>query len=442
MEYETGISGGGQPVSTTQPSLALNPLIRINSSNYYNLGEVTFFGGNFAPSGWAEANGQLLPINQNESLFSLLGTTYGGDGRTTFALPDLRGRTAIGDGTGSGLTTRHLGDRVGDNNVTVTTSNLASHDHLLHPGNSTNPTGGNAPYNNMQASLGLNYVVAMNGIYPYSGGSGNFSDEPTMGFIDLFASHDYGTPNNYASADGQLLTIAQNTALFSLFGTTYGGDGRTTFALPDLRGRSAIGVGSGPGLTPQALGQIGGVESVTMTEANLPTHSHTLGSGANSTEPTGDGQSLTNMQPTIGLRYLVATQGVFPGGDPDMPMLGEIGLFGGNFVPGGWAAAEGQLLSISQNSALFSLFGTMYGGDGRTTFALPDLSGLLLIGDGAGPGLDTWMLGEEGGLESQILSIENMPAHLHTYVPIPAAAWLFGSGLLGLIGLRRLKKQA
>src|SRR6202451_4167465 len=88
------------------------------------LGEIRMFGFNFAPQGWAPCNGQLLPINQNEVLFSLLGTTYGGDGTTTFALPDLDGRVPIGMGQGIGLTPRTIGEQDGSETVTLTVAEL------------------------------------------------------------------------------------------------------------------------------------------------------------------------------------------------------------------------------------------------------------------------------------------------------------------------------
>lgn len=157
-------------------------------------------------------------------------------------------------------------------------------------------------------------------------------------------------PRGWANADGQLLPINQNQALFSLYGTTYGGDGRTTFALPDLRGRAPIHFGTGPGLTTRALGSRSGTETNTMTEAQMPSHTHTGGiqttdTAANSrnaksdafgfddqntyvdgTNPSanfmrnvtvliqnkGGGQAQNNMQPYLALRYCVALQGVFP----------------------------------------------------------------------------------------------------------------------------------
>jgi len=93
------------------------------------LGEIRGFGGNFAPSNWAYCNGQLLPIGQNQALFSILGTTYGGDGRTNFALPDLRGRAPISTGTGPGLMTRKLGSRSGSETNTLNVLQLPGHNH-------------------------------------------------------------------------------------------------------------------------------------------------------------------------------------------------------------------------------------------------------------------------------------------------------------------------
>ncbi len=96
------------------------------------------------------------------------------------------------------------------------------------------------------------------------------------------------------------------------------------------------------------------------------------------------------------------------------PFIGEIIMFGGNFAPRSWAFCNGQLLAISQNTALFSILGTTYGGDGRTTFALPDLRGRSAIHAGRGPGLSTMKLGQRGGAESVTLNLLNLPNHSHT----------------------------
>jgi len=96
------------------------------------------------------------------------------------------------------------------------------------------------------------------------------------------------------------------------------------------------------------------------------------------------------------------------------PTLAEIRMFGGNFAPRGWALCDGQLLSINSNPALFSLLGTIYGGDGRTTFALPDLRGRVPIHPGTGPGLSTHPQGQKSGSEYNILNVTQMPQHNHT----------------------------
>lgn len=96
------------------------------------------------------------------------------------------------------------------------------------------------------------------------------------------------------------------------------------------------------------------------------------------------------------------------------PFIAQIMMFGGNFAPRGWAFCDGQLLAISQNTALFSLIGTTYGGDGRTTFGLPDLRGRLALHPGNGPGLSSIKWGQKGGVETHTLTINEMPNHNHS----------------------------
>ena len=102
--------------------------------------------------------------------------------------------------------------------------------------------------------------------------------------------------------------------------------------------------------------------------------------------------------------------------------IGQIQTFGFNFAPRGWALCNGQLMSISQNSALFSLLGTTYGGDGRTTFGLPDLRGRAFVGVGRGPGLDDIRWGQNSGVNVRTISVQQMPAHKHTISVNSAAA--------------------
>jgi microcystin-dependent protein len=175
------------------------------------VGEVKAFGFNFAPRNYMFAAGQLLPIAQYTALFSILGTTYGGNGQTNFALPDLRGRVPIGNGSGAGLTPRDLGEVYGEENVTLITTEMAAHTHPVttqnNPGSDTNytnvpanglfvsrylfhtgsngngwvkplanptslhpisvtPTGGSLPHNNIQPLLVVNWCIAVQGIFP------------------------------------------------------------------------------------------------------------------------------------------------------------------------------------------------------------------------------------------------------------------------------------
>ena len=131
-------------------------------------------------------------------------------------------------------------------------------------------SGGSQAQNNMQPWIAVNYIIALVGIYP----SRSSIADPTIAEISMFAGN--FAPRNWAFCDGQLLSVASNSALFSLVGTIYGGDGRTTFALPNMRGRTAIHAGNGPGLTPRTIGQIGGSETNTMTINQLPSHTHTI----------------------------------------------------------------------------------------------------------------------------------------------------------------------
>ena len=171
------------------------------------LATILIFGGNFAPGNWMFCAGQLLQISQYDALFSLIGTTYGGDGQTTFALPNLQGRTPVGTGAGGGLSPVALGQAAGTENITLTQGQMPAHSHIVTPkvgtsssnadnsknpanvlatppsplygpvssGSGTflggasiplNPQGGNAPLSVLQPYLAINYVICVEGIYP------------------------------------------------------------------------------------------------------------------------------------------------------------------------------------------------------------------------------------------------------------------------------------
>lgn len=165
------------------------------------IGQISLVAFNYAPQGWAKCEGQLLPIAQNQALFALLGTTYGGDGMTTFALPDLRGRVPMGDGNGPGLTPRVLGEKSGSETNTLTIAQMPMHNHTVNAstvdGDQNLPTGsipantkaldkeytstaanttmspsmigvagGSQPVNNVQPYTTLTYIIALQGVWP------------------------------------------------------------------------------------------------------------------------------------------------------------------------------------------------------------------------------------------------------------------------------------
>ncbi|HEX5732896.1 MAG TPA: tail fiber protein [Blastocatellia bacterium] len=161
------------------------------------LGMIAIYGFNFAPRGWAMCNGQILPIAQNTALFSLLGTTYGGNGQTTFALPNLQSRWPLHFGQGPGLSSYDLGQAAGSETETLTINNLPAHNHMVEaseqdgtsgkPGNGflaqgnqytgasdgtlmnpamIKPTGGSQPFSIIQPYLALNFCIALEGIFP------------------------------------------------------------------------------------------------------------------------------------------------------------------------------------------------------------------------------------------------------------------------------------
>ncbi len=170
------------------------------------VGEIRMFAGNFAPRGWAFCDGQLLPVSQNTALFSLIGTTYGGDGRTTTALPNMQGRAPMHPGRGPGLTSRRLGEKVGAETVTLSEAQIPSHTHTARADSSSaaagaptntsalartgggldayrtdttvnvdmasatlSTTGGSQAHTNLQPFLAISFIIALVGLYPSRG---------------------------------------------------------------------------------------------------------------------------------------------------------------------------------------------------------------------------------------------------------------------------------
>ena len=376
--------------SDLQPYLVLNQVV-VESGTFPTggadgdtIGVIYQFAGSAtlagSLSGAALAQGQSVTSASNLALSAVLGTRYGGNA-TAFQLPNLSGRLAVSIGTGSGLTE---GTAVGSSTVTLTVAQMPT---------SSGPA--STGFENRQPSLPIQYIVCTTGNLP----SATDATFPFLGQIMPCAGNTI--PPGWAACAGTLLTISSNAALFSILSTTYGGNGTSNFALPNLIGRVPVGFSA-----TRPIGTAFGQTSTALTAAQIPVAAAVPG-------VTGQGAAVTNDQPSLSVEYLVATQGFFPSSgssfDTDLPFLGEVVAFAGNFVPAGYALANGQTLPITGNAALFAVLGTTYGGNGTTTFALPNLTGRAVMGAGTLNGT-TFTVGQTGGVDSFTLTGGNLPA--------------------------------
>ena len=344
------------------------------------IGTIKLVAYDFTPRGYLECDGTTLDIESHKGLYSIIGTTYGGNGETSFKLPDLAGRAPVHQGDAN-----KLGDHGGSASVTLTNDTLAQHVHpilateavadktdptgnMLATGSSrgtkayvplgTNSkvnmvehamseTGGGEAHNNMQPYLALRFVIAKEGTLPFR--NNGLIDDAVVDYVgDVRMMAINFAPRNWAECNGQLMDISSNQSLFSLLGTTFGGDGRKTFGLPDLRGRVPINVGTHDS-HDYVRGQKGGEESVSLTVQEIPSHFHQLdlaqtdattenpggnmlaanapvfSSGntnaemAASTvgEPAGAGAAHDNMMPFMPITFCVCTNGLFPSRDSE-----------------------------------------------------------------------------------------------------------------------------
>jgi microcystin-dependent protein len=303
-----GIYGKGYAHENRIPYLVVNYIIAMSGvypsgesdpSPPY-LSELRIFAFNFSPRGWARCDGQLLPVNLNQELFALLGTTYGGNGTTSFALPDLRKRVPmhVGPDMSRGATG-------GEDQHQLTLHEIPMHTHQAvassdssdtpHPENnfwaSNNqytpygmsadkpmatvalaPAGDNSPHNNLAPYMEMNICIALQGNDPAAGEDPG--DGSLLGEIRMFAGN--VVPAIYTSCDGQAVQTSVYTSLFAIIGDIYGGDpGEGTFNLPDLRQRAALSAGKGDGMnTDYEVGDQGGAATVTLTEHETPGHTH------------------------------------------------------------------------------------------------------------------------------------------------------------------------
>jgi microcystin-dependent protein len=209
-------AAGGNPIGmVSRGGLAMTYMIAAEAGagppgTYPMIGAIGLFAAIWVPAGWLAADGSPFAISQNVALFETIGSAFGGNGATFFELPDLKGRAAMGAGAGPGLAPVAVGQLV---------DNSAS---------------------DMVAALGINYVINTSGTAPPPSGNGGFPQETAMlGEVIAFAGPT--APAGWALCDGSLLAVQANQPLFELIGTTYGGDGQESFALPDLRGRMLTG---------------------------------------------------------------------------------------------------------------------------------------------------------------------------------------------------------
>lgn len=425
------------------------------------VGEIRMFAVPPGGGGWLPCDGRSLPIqNPYLPLYSLILTTYGGDGKTFFKLPDLRGRAVIGCGPNA---SNALGTQGGTEMVALAATQLPGHTHQVRFSGSTgsaptpkgslpaasvpvlgeevllygvpeknsatttldpdtvDSTGSGAAHSNLQPSLVIYYYIAYLGFYPSrpteedqgEGGEDLLSPEataslgrkvrkPTSSAVDaytgevrVFAGRQSSIPDGWALCNGAELKIANATQLFSLIGTVFGGDGVSAFCVPDLRGRVAVGLGNGPGLTPRpTIGETFGAMSVQLTAAQMPAHTHAfnvLTAPATLAAPTlgamyaashdyllYQGPSTSpvvkvafapgavtnseresglhdNMMPSLAINYMICVQGLYPAQD-EQPWVNAVVPASGPPVPpgddDGTVAAESTLQVTLHGNAL------------------------------------------------------------------------------------------
>jgi len=303
------------------------------------LGEMRPFAGNYAPEGWHFCDGALLPITGNSALFELIGTTYGGDGVTTFALPDLRGRAAMGMG-------------------------------IL-------PTPSPVTYN-----LGDNSISA---------------GTPTTLAFDQLAYHAHN-PENFNPG-----TVTQPVLTASIQASPTPG----TTSTPS----SSVAIARTPKGTAADMYVPGQVEpSIAVGGFSATVTGDAMGTGTLTLSSTGGSTPVDLRSPFFVMNYIIALQGIPPGGLSNQ-FMGEVRIMSYKTTPNGWAECDGSILPIAGNSILFALLKNRYGGDGQTTFALPNLQGRIPLSctkDSTSP-----VFGARGGSPSVVLQPENLPTHSH-----------------------------
>jgi microcystin-dependent protein len=238
------------------------------------IGQIILFAGTFAPRGWLSCEGQLLPIAQNQALFSLLGTTYGGNGQVTFALPDLRSRVPVGMGQGPGLSNIAQGEKAGTPTVTLLPTQMPAHQHLVDP-------------KGLQASLNATASGTVTGTGAFPATSVPVTGDVAIPVNTLGAL----ATNRNNPSQGVLATTATSIYSASTPNGTYSGA-----AVPVTNGKANI---------PATNVPVSGSVSVPI-QASAPV------TGNATTTIAGGSQPHDNMQPYLGMMYIIATEGIYP----------------------------------------------------------------------------------------------------------------------------------
>ncbi len=416
-------AGAGAPIDNRAPGVALN--FAVSRFGVFGTGVSVRMFAFPLPEDWDACDGRALARSENEFLFLQLGTTYGGDGVTTFNLPDLRGRTPVGTGQGAGLQPVSVAQQFGNDSISLNAAHLPQHAHTKPFGGLTSPAGSPAPlpFDNRHASLGLRYSVALSGIFPtrplLDAGETSHAEPSERGSLpgcpslpyygQLFLHAAAPTAGSFDVCDGKLLSTSLHGALFSLLGFQFGGSGNFHFALPDLLGRTPVSVVG-------AAFQVGvkrGSDFLALNESQLPPHAHDLGTFGPSLT-SGGGQPFDNQQPTLDVNYSIVVDGVYPSVNFDdlFVYVGEVLTVAGTFAPQGTLPCDGRLLAVASYPTLSAVIGNRFGGDGVNTFALPDLRGRVPVGAYTGLALGTAV-----GEAMTTMTVPQMPEHTHQFTP-------------------------
>jgi microcystin-dependent protein len=290
-----------------------------NSSSSY-LGEIRMFGGNFAPKNWEFCDGKTLSISDYHDLYLLIGVTYGGDGVSNFALPDLRGRVPVHHGTAPGLSSYRLGQKKGEEAVTLSADYLPEHTHSFYvstyPAKIANPqecliaipefnfykkpepsdqrvalasesiasAGSSQPHNNLQPYTCINFIICVNVAAEAEAETKTAAEKAMRGtaegenevlmdqFIGEIRMFPYSfTPKGWYPCDGRLLNVTDQPAFSTILSTNFGGDGVYKFGLPNIIGRIPMHRSGS-----HQIGKQGGNKDEQLSLAQMPTHTHRL----------------------------------------------------------------------------------------------------------------------------------------------------------------------